>query len=393
MLPERRRIAYIDGLRAVAVLLVVVHHGLVASRIHSPLARLFAHGNHGVDLFFVLSGFCLSYPSLTKLRRGEATNFDVVRYAAHRIVRIVPPYWIAILTTLLFGVAITRLAYPIPSGMGHVTGIDVLSQALFFDQAVKMVSAPFWTLPVEFRWYFLFPIMLWVWTKSPRAFALIGTAIFFAFLTKAQNVDTFYFAPFILGIVAADIHVRGIRLGWWPLLLCTAGIAYAAVTPYTAFDIADHLPIWYLSAFTFVAAAGEFAWIRRLLSLSALTAVGLASYSIYLVHDPIVTFTVERGGGFWLATALGIAGGFAFWSFAEYPFVSTRLRAVLIRYCESTFAAVFTTFGIGTSMQLVRPHQSDGKERPLNAHNVVTKVKIHEGRGVERSRSGAGWSR
>src|SRR5690242_19069564 len=60
----RHRIAYVDGLRAVAVLLVVAFHAAKYSGMSpaGPMASLLRAGSHGVDLFFVLSGFCLSYP-------------------------------------------------------------------------------------------------------------------------------------------------------------------------------------------------------------------------------------------------------------------------------------------------------------------------------------------
>jgi peptidoglycan/LPS O-acetylase OafA/YrhL len=352
MVAQPRRVGYLDGLRAVAVLLVVVHHAVRASNAPGVLARLFSHGNHGVELFFVLSGFCLSYPTLAKLRRDGFASYDVVRYAAHRVVRIVPPYWLAIVATLLFGFAIARLGYALPSSFGHFSPVDVLKQALFVDQGVPLVSAPFWTLPVEFRWYFLFPVMLWLWTKSPRAFAIVGAIVFFLPLTRAANFDALYFPPFLLGIVAADVHVRRIRLGWWPIAACAAVVAYAIVTPVGWRSPYDLIPIWYLGAFAFVLAAGEIEWLTRILSLRALTAVGLASYSIYLVHDPVVTFACERGVNLMLASGLAVAAGFAFWSIAERPFVSTAVRDRLIAEFEAVFGKWAQRIGIGRELTL-----------------------------------------
>ncbi|MGZ3506238.1 MAG: acyltransferase family protein [Vulcanimicrobiaceae bacterium] len=69
----RKRIAYIDGLRAVAVLSVVTYHaGKYAPAsfvsLASPLSVVLRQCYHGVDLFFVISGFCLAYPTLARLR-------------------------------------------------------------------------------------------------------------------------------------------------------------------------------------------------------------------------------------------------------------------------------------------------------------------------------------
>jgi peptidoglycan/LPS O-acetylase OafA/YrhL len=88
-------------------------------------------GSHGVELFFVLSGFCLAYPTLAKLRAGKG-SFDVARYAAHRIVRIAPPYYIAMgvfaVLSLAFGYHLERL-----------TSINLLRQIGFIDNGTDFV--------------------------------------------------------------------------------------------------------------------------------------------------------------------------------------------------------------------------------------------------------------
>src|SRR5581483_4819865 len=99
-----------------------------AAKADGFVARFLLHGNHGVDLFFVLSGFCLSYPTLAKLRTEGTASFEIARYAAHRLVRIVPPYWLAIAATLLFGLAISKMGYALPESFGKFTAADVLKQ-------------------------------------------------------------------------------------------------------------------------------------------------------------------------------------------------------------------------------------------------------------------------
>lgn len=350
--PTRHRIAYLDGLRAIAVLLVVIHHAIADSKTRGTLARVLSHGNHGVELFFILSGFCLSYPTLSRLRRDTATSFDVVRYAAHRVVRIVPPYWLAIVATVGFGFIVTRLGFTLPQSFSNASPLDVIQQALFVDPGVRLVSAPFWTLPLEFRWYLLFPITLWLWTKSPRAFAAFGIAMFAATLTRVVNFDLLYLPPFLLGIVAADVHVRKLRFGLWSIAACVVILAYAVLTPITWRSYYDHSPIWYLGAFAFVIAAGEWEWLNRLLSLRLLTVVGLASYSIYLVHDPVVTFACEHGAHVFMAALLGVGAGFAFWSLAERPFVYTSLRQKATTEFDTVFSTWLPQLGIGRRMAL-----------------------------------------
>src|ERR1700722_19089655 len=89
---------FLDGLRAVAILGVVAYHtwGHTPS-LHKYSWLQFAWaGNHGVELFFVISGFCLAYPTLRRLHEGGAYSFDFRSYIVRRMVRILPPFWVAL---------------------------------------------------------------------------------------------------------------------------------------------------------------------------------------------------------------------------------------------------------------------------------------------------------
>src|SRR5579871_6461631 len=161
---REHRIAYVDGLRAVAVLLVVAHH-VARHAPHAPaqvpflsFEHVLLDGSHGVDLFFVLSGFCLSYPFLQALREQGAAVFDLPRYFAKRVVRIVPPYYAVLSLFAIAGFGMHRASAP----------ADFLKQLFFLDWHTNFVNGSFWTLCVEFRWYFLFPLALLLWVKAWR---------------------------------------------------------------------------------------------------------------------------------------------------------------------------------------------------------------------------------
>lgn len=338
----RHRIAYVDGLRAVAVLLVVAFHTAKYSGL-APVGAagtLLRAGSHGVDLFFVLSGFCLAYPTLARLHRDGHASFDVVRFAAHRIVRIVPPYYAAILLFVGLALILGLLKWPLPTPIPHgaLSAWNIALQALFVDgRSVKLLNGSFWTLPIEFRWYFVFPAALFVWVRSPRAFGVIAAAVGLLFLTSVNNHDAFVLPAFMLGIVAASLHCRRVALGWWPALSCLA-LLYAAFTTMapTGWNY-DFNPFWYLAAFAFVVAVGNSERFCRLLSLRVLTVVGLASYSIYLVHEPLIALAQEHGVIPIVAAGIGIAAGFVFWSVAERPFVEGPTRNRLLTQFEALF--------------------------------------------------------
>ena len=364
---SRHRIAYIDGLRAVAVLIVVASHAIAHSAI----------GAVGVELFFVISGFCLSFPTLAKLYERGAAELDLHRYAARRVVRIVPPYWIAI--AVLFVAALF-----IPD-LHRVSGWQVLQQALFDDHKVDYLTGTFWTLPIEFRWYFFFPVALLLWRRYRMTFFTVAiTATLIGFIMSTITFDLILLPGFMLGIVAAHIAVNGHRLSRWALpafgafLLATCAATRSLTAP--LWHLAVFVPALEAMMFLFVVGAGSSLWLNRFLSAKWLTAVGLASYSIYLVHLPVSDLAIRRGGNPILASLLGIAIGFAFWYAAERPFVEPKLRDRLVAGLEGAFSRWLPRVGIGRRIQFAlipADSPSDRDEESTSAPHLI--AALHEG--------------
>lgn len=348
--PSEHRIRYVDGLRALAVLLVVAHHVML----HSPALRVpvpfasWAHvmleGAHGVDLFFVLSGFCLSYPLLYRLRKEHAARFDVPRYFAKRLVRIVPPYYAAVALLLL-----------IPATRAGVHAGDVVKQLLFLDWHTTFLNGSFWTLCVEFRWYFFFPIALALWINRPRAFWAIASASVILYgVTRVHAPDVGTLLPFMLGIVAADLEIRAVRVEQAALAILPVSVLAALVLEQRAsmpsafggessiFFVQTN-PGWQVAAFAFVLLAARLRPLRALLSSAPLAAVGVASYSIYLVHEPIVTYmqqhlTLPFAQSMALSYAAALAAGFAFWALFERMWMGGALKARAVAAIDPALA-------------------------------------------------------
>ena len=176
------------------------------------------------------------------------------------------------------------------------------------------------------------------WRSSPSRSPRVSSG----FLTAAISLDLVYLPGFMLGIVAAHIAVNGHRLARWasPALGVCLLATCAATRSVTA-------PLWLLAAFApaleammflFVVGAGSSLWLNRVLSAKWLTAVGLASYSIYLVHMPVMDLAMLRGVDPILASLLGIGVGFAFWYAAERPFIEPKLRDRLVARLEGAFS-------------------------------------------------------
>jgi peptidoglycan/LPS O-acetylase OafA/YrhL len=343
------RLAYVDGLRAVAVLLVIAFH----IRLHTPgvdLGEFFKECSHGVDLFFVLSGFCLALPVLERLQVAGTTVFDVVGFTIKRCLRIIPPYFAAV---LLFAVAASialSKGVPLPPGMTtRFDWSDVIAQLLFFDRNLKHLNSSFWSLAIEFRWYFAFPFALALWVARPRAFILaIALIILAAEETRASSTDLGVLDAFLLGIVAAQWRVSGHALAKRGLLILIGGALIGLVVERTY-----HFPIqtnfgWHLAAFGLVIYAGQSTTLQRFLANPLLVAVGIASYSIYLVHEPVVSAIVIAlapltnpllSGLF--AGAMALLGGFALWAIVERPITH---KSFVVRVVSGARASLSRTF-------------------------------------------------
>jgi peptidoglycan/LPS O-acetylase OafA/YrhL len=355
-----RRLAYIDGLRAVAVLLVVVFH----ARAHTPgvhLEHVFLEGTHGVDLFFVLSGFCLAAPTLQRLQREGIARFDVIAFAAKRVLRIFPPYAAAVLIFALAGWYAIGHGVALPPGMRpHFEWTDVAGELLFFDRTNQHINQSFWSLAIEFRWYFLFPLMLALWAARPRALlAIIFMAVVASELTRASSTDLGVLPAFLLGIVAAQIHINRHPIARIAPLIGLAGVGAALLL-----ERGYHFPVqtnvgWHVVAFALVVAAGHERWLQRILGQRWLTAVGLASYSIYLVHEPIVSATVgvlaPRIGStpaFFAAIGLGLLGGAFMWAVVERPITDRAVVSGFVAWTSGPLRRLFTFAGVPFELKL-----------------------------------------
>jgi peptidoglycan/LPS O-acetylase OafA/YrhL len=330
--PMPKRTAYIDGLRGLAALLVVFRHGpLVFVGLNNPanpilfVSRL---GYSGVDLFFVLSGFCLAYPTI-----ASGKPFSLTRFAAHRLVRVIPPFYaaIAILGTLYFLGVHSAVSAEHRGGI-PISGWDVVRQALFIDRGTALLTPQFWTLPVEMRWYFLFPVVLWLWFKDQRLFfGVLGIAIV-ASLFFAPTNDVLALPAFLLGIVAARVvsHNEIPRLASWSALIGTlAAVIYLEWRLIEASYLIRQV-LWELAYFWLVVTVSKSNLLQRAFSSRVMLGFGAISYSLYLMHMAPINWVQNNFLGIpplertILGMALGIAVSIPFWFLFERPFTVTH---------------------------------------------------------------------
>ena len=177
LLDRRGRLAALDGVRGIAILLVVVHH----------VAESFTHGNDsllpilgweagaillngwmGVQLFFVLSGFLITFHLL---RRRDRQSEGIGRFLVRRWLRIVPTYYVVLLIVALGAVPY----YPVaPDYLGLRVGYHLL---FLQDYLPSSLLGPFWSLGVEEKFYLAAPLIaaaLWKVRTPARGLALLA---------------------------------------------------------------------------------------------------------------------------------------------------------------------------------------------------------------------------
>jgi peptidoglycan/LPS O-acetylase OafA/YrhL len=359
------RIRHIDGLRGIAVLAVVLFH----AGVHNPaltagrtttLSFILRQGCHGVDLFFVLSGFCLAYPSLAAIHDRNGSTFHVAPYAARRIIRILPPYYGAIAAFVALGYALlaAHIALPGPMAREALTGEGIIKQALFLDRDRQFLDASFWSLAIEFRWYFAFPLALWLWLRHRRAFCVVALGAVAAAATRLWSVDLFFLPFFMAGIVAADLYVTARHFRWIVLGAAATIILAMATTFGGGWYFYENGPFWGLAMFFVVVAVGSTGVLRCMLSANWLVAIGGASYGIYLIHEPFVALIEQTAtpifgnvASYLLSVGGAVVLGCGFSFVAERPFVKSVLRDKLITKLEHAFPLVLHHAGIPSSIE------------------------------------------
>jgi peptidoglycan/LPS O-acetylase OafA/YrhL len=333
------RVDVIDGLRAIAVLAVLGDHGSFGFPASAAPAWTVC-GARGVDLFFAISGFCLATPVLRGAHATGRLEFSYFRFLTRRLVRIAPPYLVALtafalLSCTAFGLP-TRAFGAGPLGLAD--GVrEYVREALFLTDLSPAFNSSFWTLGIEMRWYVLFPLIVTLYWRSRRAFfALLAGCYLLYSLTPWGISDVGTLPCFMLGIVAADLHIARRAAPRFAVPMALAAVAGAVLTQIAGTGIDHGSPIWHVAAFSLIVASRTQTF-GRILRFEPLAYAGRASYAIYLVHQPILDRLLAAGVLPILAMSLALASGFAFHAVVERAFLDPRFRRPAERALDMAF--------------------------------------------------------
>jgi peptidoglycan/LPS O-acetylase OafA/YrhL len=339
----------IDGLRALAILPVLMFHAKLAC----------SGGFVGVDVFFVISGYLITSIILKDVDEG---CFSLIAFWERRLRRILPA-----LATVVFVTFVGGWIYFLPEhfaelGKSVIAQATLLSNFFFYEQwrsgggyfAPAISPQPLlhtWSLAVEEQFYLFFPLLLYAFGNNRKSLAkILGGIVVASFLLSALGLQafpaaTFYFLParaweLLVGALLAVMRGHLIPEKWLKKWLNeTMGAVGLALITYAIFSYDKFdpfpgvaaVPPCLGAALIIFSSETKLSYVGRILALKPIVFIGLISYSLYLWHWPLLVFSqypLNRQSAGTSAAMLLVTTVLAMltWKFVETPF---RKRTLL----------------------------------------------------------------
>lgn len=296
---KNKNLQLIQGLRGAASLLVVLFHtsGNSIDKLNKEfLGNIFFFGSAGVDVFFVLSGFIITYTSFGLL--GNTANIG--RFFYKRAVRIFPSYWIIISFFLL-----AQLVFPAFYRTHFSLTINNIAGSYLLVPGHQMVNGVSWSLSYELFFYFLFAIAFiirqkkWAFylaglyamaiiTLCTTGYSLDKAGVWTSLLLSPMNIEFFF------GVLAAALIARLPQIVNLPFMI-TGILLLLAGSIYTDKLGINLHPVYYqrvllfgIPSFFLIIGLVKFELSKNLEIHGIFLKLGEASYSIYLLHLPLL---------------------------------------------------------------------------------------------------------
>jgi peptidoglycan/LPS O-acetylase OafA/YrhL len=313
-----KRLSQLDGVRGLAILLVLVWHYIYCEAVTQPKTILFYCNRalsmtwSGVDLFFVLSGFLIAG---ILLDHRETSNYFRIFYF-RRICRIFPLYflWLALFVCLSYTSSSTAPAFPWVFGKP----LPLWSYATFTQNFVMSAEQRFgpawlgmtWSLAVEEQFYLVVPlliyflprrVLLWVFGIAILAAPVLRSASdgFHAFVNTPCRSDSLLAGASLAVLVRSRPFISGVqehrRLLLSLLVILLAGAALMTLRPnyfgpFNHFWLGPLNHFWMAGLYTILvvmAFANTEPWLGSLLRAPVLVWLGKLSYAIYICHQAV----------------------------------------------------------------------------------------------------------
>jgi peptidoglycan/LPS O-acetylase OafA/YrhL len=325
---------HIDGLRALAIIPVVLYH---------LLPSFCPGGFAGVDVFFVISGYLITGGIIADLKNGQ---FSIANFYLRRIKRILPAYFAIIAFVLIVCPSVysflqySSICKTAIYSAFYSANIYFATIISYFDvDARNNPLLHLWSLGVEEQFYLVVPVFIWIlWIV--RSKYILHTLLFLFLLSFISNVWSisnghsqfaFFMLPsraweLVAGAIVSQIDALRFRRPTWSFLLSWFGVALVLL-PYVLYS--DQTPFPGMAATPPILGAalmilyGARGGLNELLSSKTAVWVGKVSYSLYLWHWPIFVLlgssnSLKRGAAGLIATILA--------SFLSYRFIELPVR-------------------------------------------------------------------
>jgi peptidoglycan/LPS O-acetylase OafA/YrhL len=378
MMDQKTRLRFVDGLRGLAILMVLFCHSvwqdLDGDRVigHLSMPRtvvdsLSSWGFEGVSLFLVVSGFCLSYPAWQRRAEGYPDWFDPRRFFARRCLRILPPYYAVLLALTVSTLVLSRrTALPPSMTVQPLTLPNLLSHVLLLHNVTRWyagINGSFWSLGLEWQWYWVFPVVLalaarslWLASAACVAAAIgwhVATGDLLLLWHHSPATVSARLCEFMGGVVAAHAVVAGqctsrrARTFLVACLLLPIVVSLPGPASVVARDtFGQPQPFWGISFTALILLGSTAGPLNRVLSSYPAVRLGIISYSLYLVHQPVLEAVEMAARGplaiWWIvrpvAISAAIVAGWVVYACVERPCLSSSARDRLEGPLRSCFA-------------------------------------------------------
>lgn len=333
----------VDGLRAVAVIPVILFHAGF---------EWFSGGFVGVDVFFVVSGYLITGIIYGEIKKGE---FSIVKFYERRVRRILPALSFVSVTCLIFA-----WMWMLPTEFKRLSeslvAVNLFVSNIYFWQSLDYFTGPAemepflhtWSLAVEEQFYLFFPIFMLIAAGLRKVLLLsviiiggLASLLLAEYAASHHSTANFYLLPtraweLMAGAVIAiytydrklvvSSLVRNLGSATGLLLIIYAILFFDERTPFPSLWAA--IPV--LGASLVILFSGDKDITGRFLKWGPIVGIGLISYSAYLWHQPVFVFAKERSldplspPELLLLSILSIMLAWLSWRYVEQPFRSRR---------------------------------------------------------------------
>lgn len=350
----------IDGLRAFAVLSVIVFHAFPS---------WLRGGFVGVDVFFVISGYLISGHIFSSLERGK---FSLQHFYSKRIRRIFPALIAVLAVCLVFGWVTLlvdeymQMGLHVAAGASFVSNFVLWSESSYFDtSAMTKPLIHLWSLGIEEQFYIVWPLLAWALWKSrlaslPVVMALLAASFALNITVLKADPTMAFYSPFtrmwelLAGAALAQWENQGNRMAsaGQANVISTLGLTLLTSSVFII-DEGAAFPGWWATlpviGTVMVIAAGKSAIVNRAVGLKPFTLIGLISYPLYLWHWPLLSFAhIIEGEAAPREMRVGLIGATFALAASTYYFIEKPLR--FGRFSKSTVpitAAILAMLTIG----------------------------------------------